>query len=79
MGDGAEGGAKEITLQLDAGTATGSTELENVYYGTLPEGFAYQGQIMSRKRLSKTERLLTAMILSMRESLPARQRLRRTR
>ena len=51
--DGAEGGAKEITLQLDAGTATGSTELENVYYGTLPEGFAYQGQIMLTKAIVK--------------------------
>ncbi len=53
VGDGAEGGAKEITLQLDAGTATGSTELENVYYGTLPEGFAYQGQIMLTKAIVK--------------------------
>lgn len=53
VGDGAEGGAKEITLQLDAGTAAGSTELENVYYGTLPEGFAYQGQIMLTKAIVK--------------------------
>ena len=53
VSDGAEGGAKEITLQLDAGTATGSTELENVYYGTLPEGFAYQGQIMLTKAIVK--------------------------
>lgn len=44
-GDGSDGGVRTITLDLDDGRTEGSTELNNTYYGGLPDGFSYQGEI----------------------------------
>ncbi len=52
-GDGSNGGVKEITLNPDTGAPEGSTELGNVYYGDLPDGFAYQGELMITKAVMK--------------------------
>ena len=52
-GDGTDGEVKTITIDLDKENREGSTELNNVYYGTLPEGFAYQGELSITKSIIK--------------------------
>ena len=50
-GDGSDGGVRTITLDLDDGRTEGSTELNNTYYGGLPDGFSYQGEISITKSI----------------------------
>lgn len=52
-GDGSDGEVKTITIDLDKENKEGSTELNNVYYGDLPDGFAYQGELSITKSIIK--------------------------
>ena len=53
ISDSSNGTAKEITLDFAVDKIEGTTELNNVYYGDLPDGFSYQGEISITKSIIK--------------------------
>ena len=53
VGDGVAGGAKVLSLDIDANILEGTTVLNNTYYDTLPDGYSYQGEIMLTKSIIK--------------------------
>lgn len=53
ISDSSNGTAKEITLDFAVENIEGTTELNNVYYGDLPDGFSYQGEISITKSIIK--------------------------
>ena len=53
VSDSSSGAVKEITIDFDSDRADGATELTNVYYGDLPDGFSYQGEISITKSILK--------------------------
>ncbi len=59
QGEGEDGGVQAISLALGSETQDASVQLNNVYSGTLPEGFAYESSITitntSKEELTGTE------------------------
>lgn len=53
QGEGEDGGVQAISLALGSETQDASVQLNNVYSGTLPEGFAYESSITITKNVIK--------------------------